>query len=124
MRLLEREKRTLTIKPAVTRTNKYTNTERLYRYDDTGAQTIRAVVQPLSGHTAALVYGAGIGQRKRLLYDGDAALALGMGVCVDVDATAPCDYRIEDLPGRQSGVLNAVLVYIPPEQRWVPPPPA
>jgi len=118
MRLLEREKRTVTLKPATTRTNKYTNTERLYRYDDASAQTIRAVVQPLSGHTAALVYGQGIGLRKRLLYDGEAAITLGMGVCVDVDATAPCDYRVEEPPAHYGdGHISAVLVYIPPEQR-------
>jgi len=120
MRLLEREKRTVTLKAAVTRTNKYTDTERLYRYDNTSAQAIRAVVQPLSGHTAALVYGQGIGLRKRMLYDGEATVALGMGVCVDVDASAPCDYRVEELPTRYGdGHIAAVLVYIPPEQRGV-----
>ncbi len=117
MRLLERDKRTLTIKSAIVNTNKYTSNERLYRFDGTSAQNILAVVQPLTGHTAALVYGQGITQRRRMLYDGLAALSLGMGVCVDVDASAPCDYRIEDLPARTGEIWNAVLVFIPPEQR-------
>ena len=117
MRLLERDKRVLTIKSAVANTNKYNANERLYRFDGTSAQNIRAVVQPLTGHTAALVYGMEINKRKRLLYDGSVVLVLGMGVCVDVASTAQCDYRIEDLPGQQAGIQSAVLVYIPPEQR-------
>ena len=121
MRLREREKRTVTLKPPATPENKYLANANLYRFDNEKAVQVRAVVQPLSGHTAAMIYGQTISQKLRMLYDGDETLAVGMGVCVEVATDAPCDYRIEDMPARwlapQHGHWNAVLAYIPPEKR-------
>ena len=116
MRLLERNKQTLTLKPPMEKL-KYNPQEHLYRFDGSKAVSIRAVVQPMSGYTAAQLYGTTIHLKRRLLYDGETLLTLGMGVCVDVPHDQPCDYRIEETPAKWSGHWNAVLAYLPPEQR-------
>jgi hypothetical protein len=121
MRLLESAKRTVTVKPPKVSTNAYNSDDRKYRFDDEGAIEIRAVIQPMSGHVAAQIYGTEITNKRRMLYDGQETVSLGMGVCVDVDADSPCDYRIEDLPSVYgNGIHSAVLTYIPPERRWAP----
>ena len=117
--MLESAKRAVTVKPPKISTNAYNSDDRKYRFDDDGAFEIRAVIQPMSGHVAAQIYGMEITNKRRMLYDGPEEITLGMGVCVDTDG--PCDYRVEELPSLYgNGIRNAVITYIPPERRWTP----
>lgn len=118
---MQKNKRTVTVKPPKPAESRYEPAAALYRFDNEKAVVIDAVIQPLSGHTAATVYGQAMSQKLRLLYDGDETLIVGMGVCVEAAADAPCDYRIEDMPAKWrsagGGHWNAVLTCIPPEKR-------
>jgi len=116
MRLLEHRKRAVTVKPAAA-PQKVQESGRLYRFDDTGAVSVRVVLQPLSAKTALAVQGQ-IGEATLLmLYDGDLTLDEGMGVCVDTDTSTTCDYRISEMPRRYPGHKEFTLAFIPPEQR-------
>ena len=112
MRLLETMKRSVTVKPAA-QAGVYQDTDRLYRFDGSQAVGIRAVVQPLQEKTAAAVYGETPSVQLLMLYDGDEQLDEGMGVCVDVDASAPCDYRISEMPRRYPSHKECTLAFIP-----------
>lgn len=116
MRLAERWKRTLTVKPALA-AGVYQANDRLYRFDGGQAFAIRAVVQPMTEQTGAAVYGERPEARLVMLYDGGEPLTEGMGVCVDADEDMPCDYRIAELPRRYPGHKEFTLAFIPAEMR-------
>lgn len=82
-----------------------------------GAGTaILAVIQPLNGAIAANLYGERLKSMKLLLYDGTIPIAQGMGVCAEVAADQPCDYKIvssESWAGHQ----RAAMEWIPPGRR-------
>ena len=52
-----------------------------------------------------------------MLWDGGEPLMEGMGVCVDVQETAACDYRIAEMPRRYKGHKECTLAFIPTEMR-------
>ena len=58
------------------------------------------MLQPLTERPDAAVYGETPAAKLLMFYDGDETLDEGMGVCVDVIASAPCDYRISEMPRR------------------------
>ncbi len=116
MRLLEQSKQTVTVKPAAA-LEKVQEDDRLYRFDAAGAFSIRAVLQPLSARTELAVQGQQPEAKLLMLYDGDQTLDEGMGVCVDIDASAACDYRISEMPRRYQSHKEFTLAFIPPERR-------
>lgn len=90
MRLREADKRPVTVKrPGA-------ELDDLYTWG--AGKEIRAVIQPLTGTAAAQIYGETRSQARLMLYDGPEKLEAGMGVCVDVDGGASCDYRIAEPP--------------------------
>ena len=116
MRLCEGLKQTVTVKPAVA-ASVYQANDRLYRFDDTRAFAVRAVLQPLQESPAAKAYGETPGAKLRMLYDGGEPLEEGMGVCVDVSETEACDYRIAEMPRRYKGHKEFTLAFLPAEMR-------
>ncbi len=116
MRLLEHRKKTVTVKPAAA-PQKVQESGRLYRFDDTGAVSVRVVLQPLSAKTELAVQGQ-IGEATLLmLYDGDLTLDEGMGVCVEPNTSTTCDYRISEMPRCYHSHKEYTLAFIPPTQR-------
>ena len=116
MRLLEQRKRTVTVKPAAA-PQKYQEDDRLYRFEDAGAFTVRAVLQPLSARSDLAVYGQTAEGKLLMLYDGGQTLDEGMGVCVDTDASTACDYRISEMPRQYQSHKELTLAFIPMERR-------
>ena len=116
MRLMESMKRTVTVKPALA-ASVYQANDRLYRFDGGRAFAVRAVLQPMTERTAAAVYGEKPEARLKMLYDGGEQLTEGMGVCVDADEDAACDYRIAELPRRYKSHKEFTLAFIPAEMR-------
>jgi hypothetical protein len=116
MRLVEHMKQTVTAKPAAA-SAKYQENERLYRFDEEQAFAVRAVLQPLTEQPDTFVYGETQAAKLLMLYDGDETLDEGMGVCVDVSPSAPCDYRISEMPRRYQSHKELTLAFIPEEQR-------
>ena len=105
MRLMERCKRTVTLYPP--KGGAVFEEDEEYRYDRTRAVQIRAVVQPMSGSVAAMLYGQAVSQHLRLLYDGSVELSTGMGACIDTAEDA--DYRVSEPPQRWMGLWSVVL---------------
>jgi hypothetical protein len=116
MRLSERTTRTVTVKPAAARAV-YREDDRLYRFDDGLAFVIRAAILPMTEQSAASVYGETPGTLLLMLYSGGETLEEGMGVCVDAAGSAPCDYRVAEMPKRYPGHVEITLAFIPPEMR-------
>ncbi|MBN1778448.1 MAG: hypothetical protein JW811_10040 [Clostridiales bacterium] len=116
MRLLENMKQTVTVKPAAA-AGVYQEDDRLYRFDGSRAFLVRAVLQPLTERPDAAVYGETPTARLLMLYDGDETLDEGMGVCVDVISSSPCDYRISEMPRRYQSHKELTLAFIPEELR-------
>ncbi len=116
MRLSERLKRTVTVKPAAA-SGVYEATDRLYRFDDSRAFPVRAVIQPMAAETDVKIYGETPEARLYMLCDGDETLEAGMGVCVDAESGAPCDYRIAEMPKTYPGHREINLAFIPAEMR-------
>lgn len=69
---------------------------------------IRAVIQPLSGSTAATLYGEESVHMRLMLTTDAQPLREGMGVCVDRRDGA-CDYRVAAPPERWGTHQRAVL---------------
>ncbi len=108
MRLLEKNKQSITLRPKTGGTD----------VPIWGAGTsTRAVIQPLSGSVAAQIYGEKVSKMKLLLYDGTEHLTEGMGVCVEVAGDQPCDYFIKAPPEGWSGHQRATIEWIPPGRR-------
>lgn len=116
MRLVEHMKRTVTVKPAAA-PQAYSEGDRLYRFNDAGAFDVRAAVQPLAERSGTAVQGQERGAELLMLYDGCETLDEGMGVCVDANPSAACDYRISEIPRRYHSHKEFTLAFIPPEQR-------
>jgi|GEM_PF-2619494 len=116
MRLTEQGKRTVTVKPAAP-VSVYQENDRLYRFNGGQAFAVRAVIQPLSEQSAAVVYGQTRQARLLMLCDGGEPLIQGMGVCVDAAANEPCDYRIAEQPRRYQSHKEYTLAWISPERR-------
>ena len=116
MRLMESMKQTVTVKPALA-ASVYQANDRLYRFDGAQAFAVRAVLQPMTEQNTAAVYGEAPEARLIMLCDGGEQLTEGMGVCVDADENAPCDYRIAELPRRYKGHNEFTLAFIPAEMR-------
>lgn len=116
MRLSERMKRTVTVKPAAA-PSVYQADDRLYRFDGGQAFAVRAVIQPMTEQSGAAVYGETPEARLLMLYDGGETLDEGMGVCVDADENAPCDYRIAEMPRRYESHKEFTLAFIPAQRR-------
>ncbi len=116
MRLLERLKREFTVKPAAVQ-SVYEENDRLYRFDESRAFVIRAAIQPLAEKTVSAVYGETPKAELTMLYDGGETLDEGMGVCVDVQEDAPCDYVISEMPRRYQSHKEVTLTFITPERR-------
>jgi len=116
MRLCEGMKQTVTVKPTAA-ASVYQANDRLYRFDDTRAFTVRAVLQPLTEQSGAAAYGETPEAKLLMLFDGSELLTEGMGVCVDADETEACDYRIAEMPRRYKGHKEFTLAFIPAEMR-------
>jgi hypothetical protein len=116
MRLCEGLKQTVTVKPAAA-ASAYQANDRLYRFDDTRAFAVRAVLQPLREQSGAAAYGETPEAKLRMLFDGSETLTEGMGVCVDVSNTEACDYRIAEIPRRYKGHKEFTLAFLPAEMR-------
>lgn len=78
--------------------------------------SLRTVVQPLTGSLAAQMYGLKVQTMRLMLYDGGIPLGIGMGVCLEVSGTDPCDYQIIDAQA-WAGHQRATLEWIPPGRR-------
>lgn len=116
MRLSEGMKQTVTVKPAAAALV-FQEDDRLHRFDDNQAFAIRAAIQPLADRPDTAVYGETPAAKLLMLYDGEETLDEGMGVCVDVLPSAPCDYRISEMPGRYPSHKEITLAFIPSEMR-------
>ncbi len=116
MRLLEKHKQTVTVKPEAASVI-YQENDRLYRFDGARAFAVRAAILPGTGKASAAVYGEAREARVLMLYDGGETLVQGMGVCVDTAADEPCDYRIAEPPRRYESHSEFTLALIPPELR-------
>lgn len=108
MRLREASKQQVTIRSPVESAN-----EDVYAWGD--GTDIRAVVQPLSGGLERQRWGDRAATMQLMLYDGPENLELGMGVCVDVAADAPCDWRVVEL--EKWDHQRATLEWIPEGNR-------
>lgn len=117
MRLSRQGLRAVTLRQAM-------DDEDVYTWAD-GGETVRAALQPATGsmmtnvltaQATAKVYGADILRMLVMYYTGPAALAVGMGVCVEVAPDAPCDYRIVAV-APWSGHWQATLAWISEARR-------
>ncbi len=77
---------------------------------------IEGTIQPLSGRTAAQMYGEKLVEMRLLLTYPDVILDEGMGLCVEVEPTAPPDFKVVYVPEWDMHTA-AHIQYIPPEQR-------
>lgn len=71
-------------------------------------RSVLAALQPMSGSALATLYGEEARRMLVMYAPGDAALAAGMGVCVD-GANGACDYRVAAPPEKWRGHTRAVL---------------
>lgn len=76
-------------------------------------QRIRAAIYPDTSAIHAQIYGDALKDMRLLLYEGDAALAPGMGVCTD--GSGVCDYRIVSV--QRWDHLRVSLAFIPEGRR-------
>jgi hypothetical protein len=94
--------------------------KQVVRDDESGYETactlLPATVQPLTGAVAAQMYGERLSMTKLLLAAPDAAMEVGMGVCVDVAPSQPPDYRVVYVAGWSQHAV-AHIRYIPEAER-------
>ena len=98
--------------------------KQVIRDDDSGyeneATPLSATVQPLTGYTAAQMYGERLNMTKLLLAAPDAVIDVGMGVCVDVPPSQPPDYSVVYVAGWSQHTV-AHIRYIPEAERAAAP---
>ena len=91
------------------------NDDRTYRWKQ-GGIPISAQHQPLQSTLSAQVYGERMHRMRLLLYDGPEELTEGMGLCVYVDPSASCDFRIIKAVA-WDGVQRCDIEFIPEVMR-------
>ena len=98
--------------------------KQVVRDDESGYENtsvlLLATVQPLTGTTAAQMYGERLSMTKLLLAAPDAVIEVGMGVCVDVAPSQPPDYRVVYVAGWSQHTV-AHIRYIPETERAAAP---
>lgn len=61
------------------------------------ATSIQANIYPATGKIQAKMYGEKLNYVMNMLYDGPIPIKEGDGICIEVKATEPPDYRVESI---------------------------
>ncbi len=104
MRLRERDKRTLYIRPKVgSEPNAYQEPIPVYGEP----VEIRAACQDAGSQVDIQLYGERVKRMLTIYYDGLEQVCEGDGLCIHVAATAPPDYRVVSVAGWDHQVVQA-----------------
>lgn len=82
-----------------------------YRWS--GALETKARIYPLSGETAAQMYGLTLSQMRGALLPLGVSVSAGDGLCVFVQGGEPCDYVVKGTPEKHLRHISVTLEYIP-----------
>ena len=114
MRLIERDKRTIYLRPRLGgEKNEYNETVPGTQWGP--PVMIRAACQPAGGSLDAQIYGERVKSMITLFYAGPERIQPGDGLCVHVDSTVFPDYRVVSVQDWGHRRIDAEL--IPPERR-------